>query len=153
LTNLNYTQLPQLSEELEYRGLKILAFPCNQFKKQEPGTVQEILEFVNKLDPPMDEKLIFFDKGDNARDVYKFLTNALLNEDGTVDVTWNFGTSCCYRDGCENPCADNPDSNQAYLFRIINKQPNFWLAVLENPLRDTRQMLLHLTIRLTLRYS
>ena len=43
----------------------------------------------------MDEKLDFFEKadvnGDNAREVYKYLTKELPNEDGTVDIAWNFG--------------------------------------------------------------
>ena len=97
LTKINYTQLPKLSDELGPKGLKILAFPCNQFGAQEPGSAQEILEFVKKFDPKMDEKLDYFEKGDvngdNARDVYKYLTKELPNEDGTVDIAWNFGES------------------------------------------------------------
>lgn len=95
MTKDNYTQLPQLSDELGPKGLKILAFPCNQFGKQEPGSAQEILEFVRKFDDKMDDKLVFFEKadvnGDDARDVYKFLTKELPNEDGTADIAWNFG--------------------------------------------------------------
>lgn len=95
LTKLNYTQLPQLSDELGPKGLKILAFPCNQFGKQEPGSAAEILEFVKKFDEKMSDKLVFFEKGDvngdDARDVYKLLTKDLRNEDGTVDIAWNFG--------------------------------------------------------------
>ena len=97
LTKLNYTQLPQLADELGPQGLKILAFPCNQFGGQEPGSAQEILDFVKKFDANMADKLIFFEKGDvngdKARDVYKYLTTALPNEDGTIDISWNFGGS------------------------------------------------------------
>ena len=96
LTKINYTQLPQLSDELGPKGLKILAFPCNQFGAQEPGSAEEILEFVKQFDPEMDKKLDFFEKadvnGDAARDVFHYLTKELPNEDGTVDITWNFGT-------------------------------------------------------------
>lgn len=42
LTNKNYTELVQLDNELGEKGLKILGFPCNQFKEQEPKTNEEI---------------------------------------------------------------------------------------------------------------
>jgi len=74
----------------------VLAFPCNQFGAQEPGTHEEILEFVKKFDEKMSEKLVFFEKADvngaNAREVYSYLKQALPSEDGTADVRWNFST-------------------------------------------------------------
>ena len=36
LTKRNYEQLNQLAEEYGKRGFLVLAFPCNQFLKQEP---------------------------------------------------------------------------------------------------------------------
>jgi hypothetical protein len=36
LTDKNYSQLSQLADDYSSRGLKILAFPCNQFAGQEP---------------------------------------------------------------------------------------------------------------------
>ena len=50
LTKDSYTQLSQLVNELGPKGLKVLAFPCNQFKNQEPGSGPEILEFVKQFD-------------------------------------------------------------------------------------------------------
>lgn len=62
---------------------------------QEPGTNEEILEFVKKFDEKMAEKLVFFEKADvngaSTREVYSFLKGKLPNEDGTADVRWNFG--------------------------------------------------------------
>lgn len=79
------------------RGLRVLAFPCNQFGGQEPGTSEQIQEFVAKYDPKMTEKLVFFEKADvngaKAREVYSFLKSKCPNSDGTVDIRWNFGTS------------------------------------------------------------
>lgn len=96
LTKQNYQELPQLSDEYSSNGLKILAFPCNQFGLQEPGTNEEILEFVKRFDPDMAEKLIFFDKADvngaNAREVYNYIKPLAPNEDDTTDIRWNFGT-------------------------------------------------------------
>jgi len=93
-TKISYTQLPKLADEYGSRGLKILAFPCNQFGSQEPGTNEEILEFVKKFDPNMSEKLVFFEKADvngaNARQVYSFMKPKAPNDDGSTDVRWNF---------------------------------------------------------------
>ncbi|KAL2348041.1 hypothetical protein Fmac_002041 [Flemingia macrophylla] len=46
LTNSNYTELSQLYEKYKGKGLEILAFPCNQFGAQEPGTNDQIMEFA-----------------------------------------------------------------------------------------------------------
>jgi glutathione peroxidase-family protein len=85
-----------LSDQYSSTGLKILAFPCNQFGMQEPGTNEEILKFVERFDPDMAKKLTFFDKADvngtNAREVYNCIKPLALNDDGTTDIRWNFGT-------------------------------------------------------------
>jgi len=72
----------------------VLAFPCNQFANEEPGSHGEILEFSRRYDPDMSSKLHFFEKGDvngpNEREVYKFLKLALPARDGSKDISWNF---------------------------------------------------------------
>lgn len=40
-----YNELQKLYEQYGNRGLEILAFPCNQFMNQEPGTDDEISSF------------------------------------------------------------------------------------------------------------
>ena len=46
-TDVNYKQLVEMyNEHSEAAGLRILAFPCNQFGGQEPGTEQEIKAFA-----------------------------------------------------------------------------------------------------------
>mmetsp|Transcript_26745 Transcript_26745/g.48621 ORF Transcript_26745/g.48621 Transcript_26745/m.48621 type:complete len:196 (+) Transcript_26745:16-603(+) len=45
-TDSNYRQLQAMYEEFKPQGLEILAFPCNQFGKQEPGTPEDILSFA-----------------------------------------------------------------------------------------------------------
>ena len=37
----------QLHDALHARGLRILAFPCNQFGKQEPGSNEDIRKFAD----------------------------------------------------------------------------------------------------------
>ncbi|RZB91034.1 putative glutathione peroxidase 8, partial [Glycine soja] len=46
LTNSNYTELNQLYDKYKDQGLEILAFPCNQFGKQEPESNYKIVDFV-----------------------------------------------------------------------------------------------------------
>lgn len=92
-TERDYTQFSKICDDYADRGLKVLAFPCNQFGGQEPGTHEEILEFVKKYDNVQD-KMTFFEKADvngaKAREVYSFLKPKLLNDDDTTDVRWNF---------------------------------------------------------------
>ncbi|MGO1256306.1 glutathione peroxidase, partial [Microbacterium gubbeenense] len=40
-----YEQLEQLQRTYGDRGLNIVGFPCNQFMGQEPGSMEEILEY------------------------------------------------------------------------------------------------------------
>ena len=93
MTAKNYTELPLLLDEYGERGLKVLAFPCNQFAGQEPGTHEEILKFVDGYFPH--ERVTWFEKGDvngkNTREVFSFLKRDLPDKDGSPDITWNFG--------------------------------------------------------------
>ena len=41
-----YKDLQQLYLDFKGQGFEVLAFPCNQFGKQEPGTPSEIREFA-----------------------------------------------------------------------------------------------------------
>jgi len=69
----------------------VLAFPCNQFGAQEPGTNAEILEFAqSKYDAnfPMFAKIDV--NGDGACDLYKFLKSQQADADGKADIAWNF---------------------------------------------------------------
>lgn len=90
LTAKNYKQLVQLYEKYgESKGLRILAFPSNQFGGQEPGTSQEILDFVKRYNVTFD----MFEKvdvnGDNAHPLWKYLTS-LEGEKLKGSIRWNF---------------------------------------------------------------
>ena len=66
----------------------MLAFPCNQFGAQEPGTDAEILEFATSrydVTFPMFHKIEV--NGDAACDLYTWLKSQ--QGDG-ADITWNF---------------------------------------------------------------
>jgi glutathione peroxidase len=69
----------------------VLAFPCNQFGAQEPGTDAEILTFATtKYDAtfPMFSKIEV--NGDGACDLYKWLRAAQPSDAETDAITWNF---------------------------------------------------------------
>ena len=40
-----YEGLEKLQTDYHEKGFEVLAFPCNQFGKQEPGSNEEIVEF------------------------------------------------------------------------------------------------------------
>ena len=69
----------------------MLGFPCNQFGGQEPGTHEEIVEFVTSnydVDFPMFAKIEV--NGDGAAPLYQLLKEAQPGEGETSDITWNF---------------------------------------------------------------
>ncbi len=78
----------------------MLAFPCNQFGAQEPGTNAEILEFARSkygAEFPMFEKIEV--NGDGACDLYRFLKTGHPDEEGNEDIAWNFTKFLVGRDG------------------------------------------------------
>lgn len=117
-TNTHYTQLPKLYDEYHARGFEILAFPCNQFGAQEPGSAEDICSFVDGYDSTMRKKLRFLDKGDvngkDARPLYKYLKEKAPEEDtGATDIRWNFGEydSCLSRWVDYSSVASSPHSS------------------------------------------
>ncbi|KAL9252001.1 putative phospholipid hydroperoxide glutathione peroxidase [Drosera capensis] len=90
LTNSNYTELTQLYSKYKDQGFEILAFPCNQFGAQEPGTNDQILEFACtrfKAEYPIFDKVDV--NGNSAAPLYKYLKSGKggLFGDG---IKWNF---------------------------------------------------------------
>lgn len=75
-------ELNALHEELRPFGLTILAFPSNQFGKQEPGQKHEILPALKYVRPGNGfvPNFLLFEKGDvngkNEHPVYTFLKSA-----------------------------------------------------------------------------
>lgn len=89
-TDVNYRQLVELHNKYsEASGLRILGFPCNQFGGQEPGTEQEIKEFVAKYNVEFDMFSKINVNGDSAHPLFTFLkakqAGFLVNA-----IKWNF---------------------------------------------------------------
>ena len=69
----NRYHLSQNTIQFSAKGLKILAFPCNQFGAQEPGTDAEIAEFVKKYNFKGDLAAKIEVNGDNADPFWMWL--------------------------------------------------------------------------------
>ncbi|XP_062030133.1 probable phospholipid hydroperoxide glutathione peroxidase [Rosa rugosa] len=99
LTNSNYTELAQLYEKYKTQGLEILAFPCNQFGAQEPGSNDEIVEFACtrfKAEYPIFDKVDV--NGDKAAPLYKFLKSSKGGLFGD-SIKWNFSKFLVDKEG------------------------------------------------------
>jgi len=73
------------------QGFSVLAFPCNQFGAQEPGTDSEILEFATSkygVTFPMFSKIEV--NGDGACDLYRWLRSEQPGASDSDAITWNF---------------------------------------------------------------
>ena len=86
-----YAGLRTLHNDHADKGFAVLAFPCNQFGAQEPGSDAEVLEFAtSKYDVnfPMFSKIEV--NGDGACELYKWLKTSAPEADGKEDIPWNF---------------------------------------------------------------
>ncbi|KAK9130329.1 hypothetical protein Sjap_010816 [Stephania japonica] len=90
LTSSNYTELSHIYKKYKPQGFEILAFPCNQFGGQEPGSNPEIKNFACTL---FKAEFPIFDKvdvnGPFTAPVYQFLKSSSGGFLGDV-IKWNF---------------------------------------------------------------
>lgn len=95
-----YADLQKLHDEYAGKGLAILGFPCNQFGGQEPGSEKEISAFCTEN---YGVKFDMFSKvevnGENACDLYKYLTSLKTEPKGPGNVSWNFEKFLIDREG------------------------------------------------------
>ena len=89
-TQNHYEELNELYEKYgDEKGLKVLAFPCNQFAREEPGDSGEICTFINKKNVKFD----MFEKidvnGSKTHPLWKYLKH---KQGGTLGdfIKWNF---------------------------------------------------------------
>jgi glutathione peroxidase len=84
-----YAGLEEIYKKYKNKGFEILAFPCNQFGNQEPGTNEEIKNFCSTK---FDVSFRLFDKidvnGTNKSPLYSILTDNDVT--GKGDIKWNF---------------------------------------------------------------
>ncbi len=86
-----YEQLENLQRAYADRGFTVLGFPCNQFGGQEPGSMEEILDYCAMT---WGATFPVFDKikvnGGKAAPIYKALKKADDLEGKKGPILWNF---------------------------------------------------------------
>ncbi|KAJ8376273.1 hypothetical protein SKAU_G00068530 [Synaphobranchus kaupii] len=85
-TEQHYTDLQELQRDFGPYHFNVLAFPCNQFGQQEPGSDNEIDSFVRRVygvSFPLFSKIAVI--GTGANNVYKYLA-----ESSGKEPDWNF---------------------------------------------------------------
>ena len=97
-TKKNYAQLAELHSRYFEKGLRILAFPCNQFGKQEPGTNAEIKAFALEHGAEYDLFSKIDVNGDSAHPLYKYLKSKQKGTFGN-SIKWNFSKFLCNKEG------------------------------------------------------
>jgi len=95
-----YDGLEKLWKDYGDKGFEVLAFPCNQFGGQEPGSADEIESFCKVnfgLSFPLMAKIDV--NGDSADPLYDWLKKEAPGVLGTKAVKWNFTKFLIGRDG------------------------------------------------------
>jgi len=106
--------------------LRILAFPCNQFGGQEPGTNAEIKDFARNKEHAKFDLFAKIDvNGNNADPLYKYLKS---KQSGTLGsfIKWNFTKFLVDRNG-------QPIKRYAPSFDPSNIEPDIRDALSQPP--------------------
>ena len=95
-----YEQLEQLQRTYGDRGFSVVGFPSNQFMGQEPGSMEQILEFCSTtygVTFPVNDKVKV--NGRNATELYKALKETQDAGGKAGRVEWNFEKFLVLPDG------------------------------------------------------
>jgi len=95
-----YEGLEKLQEDFHAKGFDVLAFPCNQFGGQEPGSNEAIVEFCTtrfSATFPIFAKIDV--NGADTHPLYSWLKNQAKGLMGTERIKWNFTKFLINRDG------------------------------------------------------
>ncbi len=95
-----YAGLEALYRRYREQGFTVLAFPCNQFRHQEPGTNDQIQQFCQRqfgVSFPVFQKTDV--NGADAHPVFRWLTQQKSGILGSRRIKWNFTKFLVGRDG------------------------------------------------------
>nr|WP_309068938.1 glutathione peroxidase [Microbacterium sp.] len=95
-----YEQLEQLQRTYGDRGFTVVGFPCNQFMGQEPGSMEQILEYCSTtwgVTFPVNDKVKV--NGPKAHPLYKALKKTQDSHGKAGRVAWNFEKFLVLPDG------------------------------------------------------
>lgn len=118
-----YKDLQALYEQYKEQGFDILAFPCNQFLNQEPGTIDEIQSFCQLNYGVTFDVFAKCDvNGEDAHPLFRYLTERAPGAFKTKAIKWNFTKFLVDRSGQEikrfspqTTPSDMKDSIEQYL--------------------------------------
>ena len=119
-----YKGLEKIYKDLNEEGLEVLAFPCNQFRGQEPGTNAEIQEFCEM---EFGVKFPVFDKidvnGGTAHPLYDYLKSQAPGLLGSKSIKWNFTKFLVDKDGTvlkRFAPTDKPETIQKEIKKLLS---------------------------------
>ena len=95
-----YQDLEKLHQQYHQQGLEILAFPCNQFGGQEPGSDADIQQFCQinyGVSFPVMTKINV--NGPDADPLFEFLKDQARGLMKTRAIKWNFTKFLINKDG------------------------------------------------------
>jgi glutathione peroxidase len=95
-----YAELENLYRQYREQGLEVLGFPCNQFGKQESGSLHEIRKFCEinyQVSFPLFAKIDV--NGEDAHPLFRYLKREAPGILGTKAIKWNFTKFLVQRDG------------------------------------------------------
>jgi glutathione peroxidase len=95
-----YKDMEEIYEKYKDKGFEVLAFPSNNFGKQEPGSNEQIKEFCSsryKVSFPLFSKIVV--KGEGIDPLYQFLTSETTNPKFSGAIGWNFAKFLVNRKG------------------------------------------------------
>jgi len=109
----------------KHSALEVLAFPCNQFKNQEPGDAKEIESFCQtrySVTFPVFSKIEV--NGSNAHPFFEFLKESLPGVMGLKKIKWNFTKFLIDQNGVpikRYAPTTKPESMEADILKLIGK--------------------------------
>lgn len=119
-----YEGLVKLQNNYSSEVFSVLAFPCNQFGGQEPGTNEQITEFCSLN---YGNTFPIFSKidvnGENAHPLFNFLTSEKKGLLGTQKIKWNFTKFLINKDGepvNRYGSSTTPEQIQSDIEKLIN---------------------------------
>jgi glutathione peroxidase len=95
-----YAELESLYKKFKNQGFEVLAFPCNQFGHQEPGSEKEIQQFCEtnyQVSFPLFSKIEV--NGTNTHPLYVYLKKEAKGLFGSESIKWNFTKFLINRQG------------------------------------------------------
>ena len=124
-TDSNYKQLQDLHSKYHKQGLSILAFPCNQFGGQEPGSHKDIKDFLQKKGIDFEVFAKVNVNGNDGHPLFIFLQNKLQGS-LTNGFKWNFTKFLINRQGFpvdRYAPTTEPKDIEGDIVHELNKKP------------------------------